>query len=105
MAAGRRKKKTVYRKRRQNRFSMFLVTLVVVMILVVVAIKRVEIGAKMEANQARIEQLNGQIADEEARAEEIKEYEKYTHTKGYVEEVAHDKLGLVYEGEIIFKEK
>lgn len=105
MAAGRRKKKTVYRKRRQNRFSMFLVTLVVVMILVVVAIKRVEIGAKMEANQSRIEQLNGQIADEEARAEEIKEYEKYTHTKGYVEEVAHDKLGLVYEGEIIFKEK
>ncbi|MED9904536.1 MAG: septum formation initiator family protein [Lachnospiraceae bacterium] len=104
MAAGRKKRKTVYRKRRQNRFSMFLVTLVVVMILVVVAIKRVEIGAKMEENQAKIEQLNGQIADEEARAEEIQEYEKYTHTKGYVEEVAHDKLGLVYEGEIIFKE-
>lgn len=104
MAAGRKRRKTVYRKRRQNRFSMFLVTLVVVMILVVVAIKRVEIGAKMETNQAKIELLNGQIADEEARSEEIKEYEKYTHTKGYVEEVAHDKLGLVYEGEIIFKE-
>lgn len=105
MAAGRKRKKTVYRKRRQNRFSMFLVTLVVVMILVVVAVKRVEIGAKMDTNQAKIEQLNGQIADEEARAEKIKEFEKYTHTKGYVEEVAHDKLGLVYEDEIIFKEE
>ncbi|MGN1148752.1 MAG: septum formation initiator family protein [Lachnospiraceae bacterium] len=104
MATGRKRKKAVYRRRRQNRFSMFLVTLVVVMILVVVAVKRVELSAKLEANQAKIEQLNSQIADEEARAEEIKEFEKYTHTKGYVEEVAHDKLGLVYEGEIIFKQ-
>lgn len=105
MAAGRKRKKTVYRKRRQNRFSMFLVSLVVVMILVVVAVKRIEISAKMDTNQAKIEQLNAQIADEEARSEEIKEYEKYTHTKAYVEKVAHDKLGLVYEGEIIFKKK
>ena len=32
-------------------------------------------------------------------------YTKYTKTKKYAEEVAKDKLGLVYEGEIIFKEK
>lgn len=105
MAAGRRKRKAVYRRRRQNRFSMFLVTLVVVMILVVVAVKRVELGNKMDAYQAKIEQLNEQIAAEEARAEEIAEFEKYTHTKAYVEEVAHSKLGLVYEGEIIFRKK
>lgn len=104
MATGSRRKKYVYRRRRQNRFSMFLVLLVVVMILVVVAINRVEIQKKMDANQAKIEQLEEQIADEVARAEEIKEYEKYTHTKAYVEEVAHDKLGLVYEDEILFKE-
>ena len=97
-------RKAVYKKRRQNRFSMFLVSLVVVMILVMVAIKRVELGAKQETYQARIEQLNEQIEDENARAEEIEEYEKYTHTKAYVEEVAHDKLGLVYEGEIIFRQ-
>lgn len=104
MAANARKNKSAYRRRRQNRFSMFLVSLVVVIILVVVAVKRVELGAKSEVNQARIEELNAQIADEEARAEEIAEYEKYTHTKGFVEEIAHDKLGLVYEGEIIFKQ-
>ena len=101
MATGRKRKKAVYRKRRQNRFSMFLVTLVVVMILVVVAIKRIELSAKMEVNQAKIELLNNQIAEEEARTDKIKEYEKYTHTKGFVEEVAHDKLGLVYKGEKI----
>lgn len=105
MTTVKRRRKVVYRKRKQNRFSMFLVSLVVVMILIVVAFKRVGLNAKLDANQAKIEQLNGQIKDEEARTEEIREYEKYTHTKGYVEEVAHDKLGLVYEGEIIFKGK
>ena len=45
-----------------------------------------------------------QIAAEEQRALEIEEFEKYTHTKKYVEEVARDKLGLVYEGEILFKD-
>ena len=97
MTTVKRRRKVVYRKRKQNRFSMFLVSLVVVMILVVVAFKRVGLNAKLDANQAKIEQLNGQIKDEEARTEEIREYEKYTHTKGYVEDVAHDKLGLVYE--------
>ncbi len=102
--AGGKRKKVVYRKRRQNRFSMFLVSLVVVMILVMVAVKRIELSAKQETYQEKIEQLNGQIEEENARAEEIAEFEKYTHTKAYVEEVAHDKLGLVYEGEIIFRQ-
>ena len=45
-----------------------------------------------------------QIAEEEARTEELKELETYTKTKKYAEEVAKDKLGLVYENEIIFQE-
>ena len=36
---------------------------------------------------------------------EIEEFEKYTHTKKYIEEVARDRLGLVYEGEILFKDE
>ena len=36
---------------------------------------------------------------------EIEEFRKYTQTKAYIEEVAKDKLGLVYEGEILFKEE
>ena len=42
---------------------------------------------------------------EERRAEEIAEFEAYTRTKKYVEDVAKEKLGLVYEDEIIFKSK
>lgn len=41
---------------------------------------------------------------EEARSEELVDLDAYTKTKKYVEEVAKDKLGLVYEDEIIFQE-
>ena len=83
---------------------MFLVTLVVIIIMVVVSIGGIELNAKNENNRARIAQLEEQIAAEEARTQEIEEYRKYTQTMRYAEEVAKDKLGLVYEGEILFKE-
>ena len=82
MARGKRR--VAYRRRHQNRFSLFLVSLVVLMIMVVVAVRSVELQQKIAGYDTQ--------------------YRKYTQTKAYVEEVAKDKLGLVYEGEILFKE-
>ena len=47
--------------------------------------------------------LTEQIEQEKQRAEEIEEFEKYTKTKKYIEDVAREKLGLVYEDEIIIQ--
>lgn len=105
MATGRTRRKTAYRKKVQNRFSMFLVLVVVVLILIVVAVQRVELGKTLEANQEKIDSLNEQIAEEEAEAERIKEYAKYVTTDAFRIQVAHDKLGLVFPDEIIFKEE
>lgn len=99
------RRRIAYRKRNQNRLSMFLVSVVVLMIMAVVAVRSVEINEKLDESAVEIANLSAQIALEEQRAEEIAEYEKYTQTKKYVEEVAKDKLGLVYEGEILFKEE
>ena len=96
--------KAAYRKRRQNRMGMLLVTTVVVMMLIVVMVEGIELTEKRETYMAREEVLMQAIEAEQARTEEIKEYEKYTQTKKYVEEIAKNKLGLVYEGEIIFKD-
>lgn len=98
-------RKAAYKKKRQNRFGMFLVSVVVVMMLIVVAFNSIELTAKKEAYQEKEASLEQQIAAEQERTEEIKEFEKYTHTKKYIEEVARDKLGLVYEGEILFKDE
>lgn len=98
-------KRAIYRKKRQNRFGMFLVTTVIVMMLIVVAVKSIELKQTLAGYKTREQVLLEQIEAEEERAKEIAEYEKYTQTKKYMEEVAKDKLGLVYEGEIIFKDE
>ena len=98
-------KKAAYRKKRQNRFGMFLVSIAVIMMLVVVSFKSVELKEKKEVYHQKEVALEEQIETEQERAEDIAEFEKYTQTKKYIEEVARDKLGLVYEGEILFKDK
>ncbi len=97
--------KAAYRKKRQNRTGMLLVTTVVVMMLIVVTVKSIELRDKRATYRIREEALMQEIEAEQARTKEIEEYEKYTQTKKYVEEIAKSKLGLVYEGEIIFKDK
>ncbi len=84
--------------------GMLLVTTVVLMMLIVVTVKSVELRDKRATYAMREEALMQEIEAEELRTEQIAEYEKYTQTKKYVEEIAKEKLGLVYEGEIIFKD-
>lgn len=90
-------------KRQQNKMGMFLVTMVVFMMLVVVSIKSYDLIQRQKEYDVRISALNEELATEEKRTEEIEEFKKYTKTKAYIEEVAKDKLGLVRDGEIIFK--
>lgn len=98
--AGRR---VVYRKKRQNRMAAFLVMSVVTMLLIVVSFKSAELEERKAAYEVREHTLQEQIDAETLRAEQIEEYRKYTQTKKYVEEVAKEKLGLVNDGEIIYK--
>lgn len=98
------KRKVAYRKRNQNRLSMFLVTFVVLMIVMVVAVRSVELQDKIDAKAAEAQAVDDKISAEEERALEIEELKKEVQTKGYIEDVAREKLGLVYEDEILFKE-
>ena len=51
------------------------------------------------------EQLEVQLQDETARQEELQNYQSYTQSQEYVEDIAKSKLGLAYDNEIIFKEE
>ena len=92
--AGRRRRKPAFRRRKnENRLGMSMAFLAIIMIIAVVGINSISLRQKQ------------QIDAENARTEELKELETYTKTKKYAEEVAKDKLGLVYDNEIIFKEE
>ena len=82
---------------------MLCVSVVVCMLFVVLMIGRIGLKEKQAAYIKREEALQAQIEEEEKRVEELVEYEKYTKTAKYVEEVSKEKLGLVYEDEIIFQ--
>jgi len=64
---------------------------------------KMRLRQKNEAYQLREEQLMAQLEEEHERTEEIEELKKYVQTKKYVEEVAKERLGLVYEDEVLFK--
>ena len=53
--------------------------------------------------EKQITQLKKEKKEADKRAEELKEYEEYVKTDEYIEEVAREKLGLVYKDEIIFE--
>ena len=49
--------------------------------------------------------LEQEIEDEKQRAASIEEYREYTRTDQFIEQIAREKLGLLYEGETIFREE
>ncbi len=100
-----RQRKAAYRKRTQNRFSMFLVSLLVVLILVLVQMGSLNLKNKINVKNTEAAALDLQIEAENQRGEEIEKFGKQVQTKGYIENVAREKLGLVYEDEILFKQK
>lgn len=91
------------RKNFRKHLGSFAIVGVVVLLLVFVSVASLRLRVQNAKKQERIEELEAQIEAEEKRAEEIEEYSKYVQTKKYAEEVAKEKLGLVYEDEIIFK--
>lgn len=96
---------TKMRRRKQLRKhlgSMAIVGVVLTM-LVFVSVASLKLRVQNANKLERVQELEAQIEAEEEKAKEIEEYGKYVQTKKYAEEVAKEKLGLVYENEIIFK--
>ena len=73
------------------------------MLCLVLLVSMMSLNKKRNGYIDKQKSLQQQIEAENRRAEELVEYEKYTKTAAYVEEVAKDKLGLVYEDEIVFQ--
>lgn len=92
------------RRSRQNRLSMILAVLVVAILFVAVYINGSSMRKELEENQEKITRLKQEIEEEELRSKSIEEYRAYTETDQFIEQVAREKLGLLYEGETIFRE-
>ena len=91
------------RRRRSGASGYLLIALIVSLITGVVMIQIHDVKSRLKVYEEQDQALDEQIAAELERTEELNELEKYVQTKAYAEEQAHEKLGLVNEGEIIFR--
>ena len=78
-------------------------SLSVCILLGVMFVQGTRLQARAESYEAREAALEADIEAEKDRTQDIEEQRKYMQTKKYVEEVAREKLGLVYPNETIYK--
>lgn len=99
------KKKNVRVRRRalQHKLSILLISGVIVVLGITLSVASISLHTKNRGYKAQEAELEKQLEEAEARSEEIDELEKYVGTDEYVEDVAKDKLGLVYPNEILFE--
>jgi cell division protein DivIC len=98
-----RRRTRLSRERRIMKNTMLMILLVVCILFVALFIGGYRLNKKIDSALANKADLEDQIRDEEIRREEIEELEEYMKTDEYIREVAREKLGLVDEGDIIFR--
>ena len=98
--------KYMARRRRKKKLSPFTVVGVIVLCCVLCGTftyKTIALKAESAKYSAQISELKKEKKKLKEQKAEIKDYESYAKTKEYTEEVARNKLGLVYPNEIIFE--
>lgn len=93
------------RKRRHRRKRKPYIPIFVGVLFLILGIQMLNLYQKSQEYKAREASLEQELKDEEQRTKDLAEYEAYTKTDEYVVNTARTKLGLVYDNEIIFKEK
>lgn len=91
------------RRHGENKRGLGIIVLVVMLICGIVSYKRIELNDEYNAKKAKEASVQKDIKKQEKEQESLEEEKAYVQTKKYIEEVAREKLGLVYEDEIIFK--
>jgi cell division protein DivIC len=86
-----------------NRLALIGITMVVLSLAVVTNLGASSLREKDLEYQAKEQNLEQTLAEEEARAAQLEEYRIYVQTKQYVEKIAKEKLGLVKDDEILLK--
>ena len=97
--SGRKKK-----VRKKSRTTEFSITIVLCCLVAVLTVKGISLQQKVNANASRLSGLDSQIEQEKQRTDDITALKEYMQTDEYIEKTAREKLGMVKDNEILFKE-
>lgn len=92
------------RRRRQRKNGTVSIAIIVVAFLIVMSVQIFKLKQKEAAYAVQEAELREAYEQETERAEEIESLADYVQSDQYIIDMAHSKLGLAYDNEIIFKE-
>lgn len=82
--------------------SVAIILSVTAIITLTMGLQILELSVEAKEYDLVIEEWNERMDVELKRTEEIEDYKLYTNTDEYIEQVAREKLGMVYPDELIF---
>ncbi len=91
--------------KRKNRSGLLIIAVAVMVLCGIIFIKEKELLSEKAALTVKVSELNEQIDEEKEIKKELISKKAYMQTVRYVEDIAREKLGLVFPDEIIFREK
>ncbi len=103
----KREETTPVRKKKagkKSRTTELSITVVLCCLVAMLTVKRISLQQKVNTNASRISSLDSQIEEEKQRTDEITALKEYMQTDEYIEKTAREKLGMVKDNEILFKE-
>ena len=103
-AARRKRKQAAGKQAARNKAAMVGISTVVTMLLAVLLIQGQSLQKRIQENEQRKEELLAETETEQERTSEIEDMEEYMQSDEYIEKIAREKIGLVKDNEIIFKE-
>ncbi len=96
-------RRTAYQTKYYNKIAIYIVLFTFLVFAVVLFINCSSLNDKKERLQAEQTEYTELLEKEKARTEELEEMEKTSHTMAFYVEMAREKLGMVFENEIVFK--
>lgn len=92
------------KRKKRRRTGLRMIAIMVLFVCGIVIYKRMDLKKEYDKKMLKKESLSMDIENATLEEEELKEKKAYMQTKKFIEDVARDVLGLVYEDEIIFKQ-
>lgn len=102
--AAKRKNTKARRTDTQNKAAMIGISGVVSLLVIALLYQSASLQKKIEANEVRKVQIAEAYEAEQKRTEEIEQLQEEMQSDEYYEKIAREKIGLVKDNEILFKE-